>query len=117
MQDLGILVFQARGAEVDEMRGFSVAEEPMPVIVLNTRDAPNGRVFTLFHEFCHLLLRKGGICDLRDRRSHRPEDSALEVFCNAVAAETLVPRREFVGSPLVRSHPRGAGPGVPRPAS
>ena len=107
IQDLGILVFQARGVEVDEMRGFSVAEEPMPVIVLNTKDAPNGRVFTLFHEFCHLLLRKGGICDLRDRRSHRPEDSTIEVFCNAVAAETLIPRRELIRSPLVRDHPRG----------
>jgi len=107
IQDLGILVFQARGVEVDEMRGFSIAEEPMPVIVLNTRDAPNGRVFTLFHEFCHLLLRKGGICDLRDRGSQRPEDSAIEVFCNAVAAETLVPRKEFVRSPLVHSHPKG----------
>ena len=77
------------------------------MIVLNARDAPNGRVFTLFHEFCHLLLRKGGICDLRDRGSQRPEDSAIEVFCNAVAAETLVPRRELVRSPLVRNHPKG----------
>lgn len=108
IQDLGILVFQARGVEVDEMRGFSVAEEPMPVIVLNARDAPNGRVFTLFHEFCHLLLRKGGICDLRGHESRRPEDSAIEVYCNAVAAETLVPRRDFVRSPLVRDHPGGA---------
>ena len=108
IQDLRVLVFQARGVEVDEMRGFSIAEEPMPVIVLNTRDAPNGRVFTLFHEFCHLLLRMGGICDLRDRSSHRPEDSAIEVFCNAVASETLVPRRDFVRSPLVRNHPQGA---------
>lgn len=108
IQDLGVLVFQARGVEVDEMRGFSVAEEPMPAIVLNTRDAPNGRVFTLIHEFCHLLLRKGGICDLRDHRNQRPEDSAIEVFCNAVAAETLVPRRDFVRARLVRSHPRGA---------
>ena len=44
----------------------------------------------------------------RDRSSHRPEDSAIEVFCNAVAAETLVPRRDFVRSPLVRDHPQGA---------
>ena len=35
-----MLVFQARGVEVDEIRGFSVAEEPMPVICLNSKDAP-----------------------------------------------------------------------------
>lgn len=106
IQDKGVLVFQARGVEVDEMRGFSVADEPMPVIVLNTKDAPNGRVFTLFHEFCHLLLRKGGICDLRDRATQRPEDSPIEVFCNAVAGETLVPRKELMRSPVVRNHDR-----------
>ena len=72
-QQHGVLVFQARGVKVSEMRGFSVTEEPMPLIVLNTKDAPNGRVFTLLHEFCHLLLRKGGICDLKDRRQ-RPEE-------------------------------------------
>ena len=106
IQDKGVLVFQARGVEVDEMRGFSVADEPMPVIVLNTKDAPNGRVFTLFHEFCHLLLRKGGICDLRDRGTQRPEDSPIEVFCNAVAGETLVPRKELIRAPVVRNHDR-----------
>ncbi len=80
VQDKGVLVFQARGVEVSEMRGFSVADEPMPLIVLNTKDAPNGRVFTLLHEFCHLLLRYGGICDLRDRRSQRPEQSHRDIL-------------------------------------
>ena len=107
VQDKGVLVFQARGVEVSEMRGFSVADEPMPLIVLNTKDAPNGRVFTLLHEFCHLLLRNGGICDLRDRRSQRPEQSPTEIFCNAVAAETLVPRETFIRARIVRDHAAG----------
>jgi Zn-dependent peptidase ImmA (M78 family) len=105
-QQRGVLVFQARGVDVSEMRGFSVTEEPMPLIVLNTKDAPNGRVFTLLHEFCHLLLRKGGICDLKDR-GQKPEENPIEVFCNRVAAETLVPRRAFAQSPVVRTHPPG----------
>lgn len=109
IQHKGVLIFQARGVEVDEMRGFSVADEPMPVIVLNTKDAPNGRVFTLLHEFCHLLLRKGGICDLRDRPPRRPADDRIEVFCNAVAGETLVPRKELMRSSVVRNHDRMAG--------
>lgn len=104
VQQHGVLVFQARGVTVSEMRGFSVTEEPMPLIVLNTKDAPNGRVFTLLHEFCHLLLRKGGICDLKDR-GQKPEENPIEVFCNRVAAETLVPRRAFAQSPVVRDHP------------
>ena len=106
VQQCGVLVFQARGVKVTEMRGFSVTEEPMPLIVLNTKDAPNGRVFTLLHEFCHLLLRKGGICDLKDRRQ-RPEENPIEVFCNSVAAKTLVPRRAFAQSTVVRHHAPG----------
>ena len=105
-QQRGVLVFQARGVNVSEMRGFSVTEEPMPLIVLNSKDAPNGRVFTLLHEFCHLLLQKGGICDLKDR-GQKPEKNPIEVFCNRVAAETLVPRRAFAQSPVVRDHPPG----------
>ena len=108
IQDRGVLVFQARGVEVGEMRGFSVAEDPMPAIVVNTSDAPNGRVFTLLHEFCHLLLRRGGICNLRDEWGQRPEDSATEVFCNAVAAETLVPGEVFARSPSVLAHRAGS---------
>ncbi|MCY3705488.1 MAG: ImmA/IrrE family metallo-endopeptidase [Gammaproteobacteria bacterium] len=104
VQQCGVLVFQARGVDVSEMRGFSVTEEPMPLIVLNTKDAPYGRVFTLLHEFCHVLLRKGGICDLKDR-GRKPEDNLIEVFCNRVAAETLVPRHAFAQSPVVRDHP------------
>ncbi len=104
VQQCGVLVFQARRVPVSEMRGFSVTEEPMPLIVLNTKDAPNGRVFTLLHEFCHVLLRKGGICDLKDR-GRKPEDNPIEVFCNRVAAETLVPRHAFAQSPVVRGHP------------
>ena len=103
-QQRGVLVFQARGVSVSEMRGFSVTEEPMPLIVLNTKDAPNGRVFTLLHEFCHVLLRKGGICDLKSR-GRTPEEDPIEVFCNRVAAETLVPRRAFAQAPVVRDHP------------
>jgi len=102
----GALVFQAPGVDVEEMRGFSIAENPLPTIVLNVRDVPNGRVFTLIHEFCHLLLRRGGLCDLADRGARPPEDDRVEVFCNAVAAETLVPVAALLLSPVVQSHGR-----------
>jgi len=56
----GIFVFQARGVAVDEVRGFSIEDRPLPAIVLNTDDSPKGRLFTLLHELTHLLLREGG---------------------------------------------------------
>lgn len=96
----GVLVFQASGISVSEMRGFSIAEPIAPVIVVNTSDSPNGRAFTLIHEFAHLLLRQSGICDL-DEDHRPPEESALEVFCNAAAAAALVPKAELLADPAV----------------
>lgn len=107
IEEAGALVFQASGVDLEEMRGFSIAEGPLPTIVLNVRDAPNGRVFTLVHEFCHLLLRRGGLCDLTDQGARPPEDDRVEVFCNAVAAETLVPAAALLLSPVVQSHRTG----------
>lgn len=107
VQAQGVLVFQASGIDVSEARGFSATEQPLPVIVLNVGDAPNGRVFTLLHELCHVLLRNGGICDLRDRAWGVPEQNPIEVFCNAVAGEALVPADALARSQAVRDIPAG----------
>ena len=86
MEARGVLVFQSARVEVEEMRGFSIARSILPVIVLNPKDWPRARVFTLLHEFAHIASRRDGLCDLRG-------DAAVEVFCNAVAGEVLVPRK------------------------
>jgi len=104
IEALGVLVFQVSGVDVSEMRGFSIADDPLPAIVLNVRDAPNGRVFTLLHEFTHLLLRRGGLCDLADQGARPPEDDRIEVFCNAVAAEVLVPSAALLLTNTVQNH-------------
>jgi Zn-dependent peptidase ImmA (M78 family) len=91
----GILVFQTGGTSTlkvspREVRGFSIAEQPLPVIVANSKDAVTARCFTLLHELTHVLLRSGGLCDLHERRS-QDEVDRVEVFCNRVAATALVP--------------------------
>ncbi len=42
----GVLVFQTGEVALEEMRGFALAERRLPVIVLNAKDAPRGRIFT-----------------------------------------------------------------------
>jgi Zn-dependent peptidase ImmA (M78 family) len=77
------------------MRGFSIAKSPFPVVVLNSKDSPAARIFTMMHELVHILLKSGGICD-HDGDEHRSlETRKLEVFCNAVAAEILVPKENL----------------------
>lgn len=88
IERLGVLVFQTGGKKVykvspKEARGFSLADWPLPVIVVNSGDAITARCFTLMHELTHILLRSGGLCDLHD--------SGVEAYCNRVAAAVLVP--------------------------
>jgi len=79
--------------------------DPVPVIVLNGKDHARRRAFTLLHELAHLLLRRAGVCDLHDRFT-TPNFDPLEVFCNATAAATLMPRDVFLDDPDVRDGER-----------
>ncbi|ADG06913.1 XRE family transcriptional regulator [Kyrpidia tusciae] len=98
----GVLVFQSTDIPLAQMRGFSISKRPLPVITLNGKDSPRGRIFTLLHEFVHLTLDDSGICDLRDQDPGSRND--LETFCNYIAAEVLVPREALLAQPLVQQH-------------
>ena len=89
---LGVMIFQASNVDVEEMRGFSLALTPLPVIVLNIKDSVRARIFTLLHEFAHLMLREGGICDLDEAPGSRFQDQQSEIHANMVAGAVLVPR-------------------------
>ena len=80
-----------RSLDRDEFRGFAIADDHAPVIFINATDTPQAQLFTLLHEFAHLLINESGVSDL----SHRNENR-IEKFCNRVAAEFLVPTDEFV---------------------
>ncbi len=101
LERVGVLVFQTGAVSLDEIRGFSISAEPFPVIVVNAKDSPRGRVFTLIHEFAHVLINRGGLCDLHTTvRAHNQEEET-EVFCNQVAGSLLLPATEFLSDPLV----------------
>lgn len=103
VERLGVLVFQARGIDVSEMRGFSVAEATFPVVMINIKDHPHGRIFSMLHEFVHLMLRRDGLCDLADDSSVPPQHQQVEVFCNHVAGAALMPRNLVLREDLVRT--------------
>ncbi len=89
-----ILVFHSGDVPLSEMRGFSLSEPDLPVIVLNAKDTPRGRLFTLMHEFVHLMLNRGGVCDpLGTGRRATTPDEQVEVFCNRVSGAILVLER------------------------
>jgi Zn-dependent peptidase ImmA (M78 family) len=87
----GILVSQTEKLPMSEARGFSLALLPLPIVVVNSKDSPRGRIFTLLHELAHVLLRASGVCDLHESSGSKRDVDVVEVFCNRVAGHTLVP--------------------------
>ena len=101
----GVLVFQMSGIETDEVNGFALAAEVLPIIAVNRGDVPNRRTFSLLHEFSHLLLNLSGVSDLDVDTTRPPEEQRIEVFCNHVAAAALMPKEHVLSAPMVRAHP------------
>jgi len=104
----GVLVFQATRFSSDDASGFAIAADLLPVITINRKDTPTRRTFSLLHEFAHLMLRVSGVSDLDTDSTRPPEDQAVEVFCNRVAAAALMPKRRLLDDPRVRPHGRHA---------
>jgi Zn-dependent peptidase ImmA (M78 family) len=102
----GVLVFQVTGIQPTEMLGFSLTEQPLSIIGINRKLTPNGRTFTLLHEFTHVLLRQSSLCDIEESFVRPPQEQQTEIFCNAVAAAALVPRDALLSDPLVSPHTR-----------
>lgn len=107
VESLGVLVFQIPAIDIGVMRGFSIAEMPLPVIGINRGETPRARIFSIMHELTHLMVRQSGICDFSEDESLPPEDRRIEVFCNAVAAEILVPADAFLEQTEIASRSSG----------
>ena len=92
LETLGVLVFQVSDVALTEMRGLSINEKPLPVIAVNNKDHVHGRIFTMLHEFVHLLLNENSLCTLHERYLRTHHEQQVEIFCNRVAGATLVPQ-------------------------
>jgi len=112
VEAMGVFVFLSRRIDTTEMRGLSIAQKPYPLISLNRADSPRARLFSLLHELTHVFLGKSGMCDLSEDDSARVDSRRVEVFCNAVAAEALIPRAELLAHATVLAH-RRAGATLP----
>lgn len=78
------------------MSAFCLIDKAPYVLMLNSSEDVNRRIFSLFHEIGHILLNKSGICTPEDFSRNSYEYIQIEKFCNAFAAAFLVPQEEFL---------------------
>ena len=86
----GIYLFQL---QLEGDRGFCLQDNEFPIIVVNSSDSINSKIFTLFHELSHILAESDDIYKEFGPSLYR--ESIHEIFCNRTAAEILVPINEL----------------------
>ena len=76
-----------RPLNVQEFRGFALYDQFAPLIFINGKDAKAGQIFTIIHELVHLFLGESGLDGGFNKN--------VEQQCNQIAAEILVPTKDF----------------------
>jgi Zn-dependent peptidase ImmA (M78 family) len=92
----GIFVFK-NSFKQQEISGFCIRDDELPIIYLNNSTTKTRQIFSLLHELAHLLFNINGLSKFdRSYIERLPQhERRIEIFCNAVAAETLIPTADF----------------------
>ena len=94
IEDLNILVFQYP-IHTGAVRGMSLTESDPCAILVNSRETDAARAFTLLHEYGHVLLRSGGVCDEHGATRADSGKNRAEAWCSRFAASFLMPGPGF----------------------
>ncbi len=93
----------------DGMAGFALVDTKPAIILVNGGDPLRRRIFTILHEYAHVLLDDGSVCPT----SGSPADNAggeikIERWCDRFAGAVLMPMDRFKAE-LKNAHKKAGG--------
>ncbi len=99
MEDHGILIMQNgvvgsnnyRKLDINEFRAFMLYDDIAPVIFINHNDSLGGKIFSLVHEYIHILLKQEDLFLQEDIYSIKEN----ERYINRITAEFLMPTKHI----------------------
>ena len=94
IEGLNIFVFQYPLA-TEGVCGLSLSDTDPCAILVNSKDTNQAKAFTLLHEYGHILLGMGGVCDEHGVARPDSDKKRAEAWCNRFAASFLMPEAEF----------------------
>lgn len=81
-----------RRLDPEEFQGFALVDEYAPLIFVNNADYKAAQMFTLAHELAHIFVGREGVSA---SESLLPSEHDVEILCDQIAAEFLIPEREM----------------------
>jgi len=96
IEDKGVFIFK-ESFKQEDISGFCLVDNQFPVVYLNNGTTKTRQIFSLLHELAHLLLNVNGLSKFDREYVERlsGQEKKIERFCNAIAAEVLIPLSDF----------------------
>lgn len=79
-----------RKIPVEECRGFVLVDQIAPFMFVNNSDSKAAQMFTIVHELAHIWTGHSAGFDFRKLE---PANDSIEILCDKIAAEFLVPKK------------------------
>jgi Zn-dependent peptidase ImmA (M78 family) len=105
IERLGVFVFQFSKVGLEETRGISLLNFPLPAIGINNREIPASKPFSVLHELVHV-----GLANSTEEKpaleDKRPDEDwqKVESFAEHVAGALLMPSEAIEAQPEIHAH-------------
>jgi Zn-dependent peptidase ImmA (M78 family) len=80
-----------RKLNINEFRAFMLYDDIAPLIFINNNDSMGGKIFSLIHEYIHILLEKEDVI-VSEEKNRVLEN---ETYINKITAEFLMPKKHI----------------------